>query len=159
MEGNRGNGNHEAAGIEIAEAVEQAVAEAQEKATGKRLGNSSFSAIDDKRLGVLPSMMQAIEDINKYRQELKTADWKDRWEASKAVAAIHERLMCGVDITPIIDRIVAESAGVNSAKLEMVIRGLTHTVFNTNSNPMQPKHFWNKGGKGQEAPSNTELMG
>ncbi len=153
------NGEHEEPKT-MAAMVEQAMDEARQR-TGsgdnKRFANRTFSALEDKQLGVLPTMMRAIKETADYRQELKTANWDDIRAAKKAVAAIHERLMCGVDIGPIVDRIIAESAGVHSGRLEAVIRGLTHTEFNLNQSAMNKQHFWNKN-KGKSVESSNQLM-
>jgi len=154
------NGHEETDSVALM--VERALEEARDKsADGRRTGNSSFLAVDDKQVGVLPGIMQAIKKTSEYRQELKTANWTDRNEAMKAVAAIHERLMCGVDISPIVDRIIAESAGVESARLHLVIQGLTHTVFTANQSGYNKQHWWQGKPKGDKEPvsSGHDMLG
>lgn len=142
--------------ISIADVIENAIKDSRQEGKERHYSNSSFTAIDGKNPGVLASMLQAIKKTDDYRQELKTANWADITAAKKAVAAIHERLMCGVSIDPIIDRIIAESAGVNSARLELVIKGLTHTYFNPDAGQNQRSRWF--GGKGNKEPQNNNSM-
>lgn len=147
---NNGNGHED---ISIAAMIEQAVNEASGQ-DGKRFANRTFTPLEGKDSGVLRSMMNAIKKTEEYRQELKTANWTDG-QAAKAVAAIHERMMCGVSIDPIVDRIIAESAGEHSARLNLIIKGLTHQSFDTNyGNPMEKLKWW-KGRDRQQASGNS----
>lgn len=140
--GNNGNGHHPG---EIASLLEEIRRRSGESGDGVPREGRTFTAVEGKNLGVLQQLLRAIKDVKRdYRQELKTANWADINKAAEAVAAIHECIMCGVSIEPIVDRIIAESAGVNGARLELVVRGLTHTTFNTNYTGFQKSHWWNR---------------
>lgn len=143
---------------EIAEAIEEIVRKHQAAGgDGVPREGRTFTAVESNKQGVLNQILHAIKDVRRdYRQELKTANWADVNAAAKCVAAIHECITTGTDYTPIIDRVIAESAGVAGARLELVVRGLTHTTFNTNSIGFQKTHWWNR--RSKEPVGGQELM-
>ncbi len=67
-----------------------------------------------------------------YRQELKMALFQSTDEADLAVSALDECFTLGMDPTPIIDQIIARSAGVNRDLAMSIMNTLTHTTFTTN---------------------------
>lgn len=82
-------------------------------------------------IGVLKQAITVEREDEKYRQLLYLGDFADRDQARKAVAAIDERRMCGVDIRPVLDDIAA-MCGVNAARLTEVLDAMSHTTFTTN---------------------------
>ena len=82
-------------------------------------------------IGVLKQAITVEREDEKYRQLLYLGDFADRDQARKAVAAIDERRMCGVDIRPILDDIAA-MCGVNASRLTEVLDAMSHTTFTSN---------------------------
>jgi len=82
-------------------------------------------------VGVLKQAITAVLEDAKYRQILYLGNFVDRDQARKAVAAIDERRMCGVDIRPVLDDIAA-MCGVNAERLNDVLDAMSHTTFTTN---------------------------
>ena len=81
---------------------------------------------------LLHRVITAIGDNKDYRQELKTALFATSDEADEAVSALDECFTLGMDPTPIINQIIARSAGKNHDLLYEALRTLTHTTFTTN---------------------------
>lgn len=81
---------------------------------------------------LLHRVISAIKDNKDYRQELKTALFATPDEADEAVSALDECFVLGMDPTPIINQIIARSAGKNHDLLYEALRTLTHTTFTTN---------------------------
>lgn len=81
---------------------------------------------------LLHKFSAAIKDNTDYRQELKTALWSSTDDADDAVAALWECSELGMDPTPIIDQIIARSAGKSHELLRSLLDGLTHSTFTTN---------------------------
>ena len=81
---------------------------------------------------LLHRVISAEKDNKNYRQELKTALFATSDEADEAVSALSECTVLGMDPTPIIDQIIARSAGKNHDLLYEALRTLTHTSFTTN---------------------------
>lgn len=81
---------------------------------------------------LLHRVISAIKDNKDYRQELKTALFATSDEADEAVSALDECFALGMDPTPIINQIIARSAGKNHDLLYEALRTLTHTTFTTN---------------------------
>lgn len=81
---------------------------------------------------LLHRAITAIGDNKDYRQELKTALFATADEADEAVSALDECFTLGMDPTPIINQIIARSAGQNHDLLYEALRTLTHTTFTTN---------------------------
>jgi len=81
---------------------------------------------------LLHRVITAERDNKNYRQELKTALFVSSDEADEAVSALDECFALGMDPTPIIDQIIARSAGKNHDLLYEALRTLTHTTFTTN---------------------------
>lgn len=87
--------------------------------------------IGKANIGVLKQALMVEQDDIKYRQLLYLGNFADRDQARKAVAAIDERRMCGVDIRPILDDIAA-MCGVNAERLADILDAMSHTTFTTN---------------------------
>jgi hypothetical protein len=115
------------------EAVQEAFEGARLKVEELRRPDGVLTQLDKSgQKGILQQALSAIRKDEDYRQELKTAYFQTAEEADLAVAAINERLMCGVSIKPIVDMIVARSAGVKGGRLHDIFEALTHTTFSTN---------------------------
>ena len=82
-------------------------------------------------IGVLKQALTVELGEEKYRQILYLGNFVDRDQARKAVAAIDERRMCGVDIRPVLDDIAA-MCGVNAERLGDILDAMSHTTFTTN---------------------------
>jgi hypothetical protein len=82
---------------------------------------------------LLHRALTAISDNQEYRQELKSALWASGVdEADDAVAALNECACLGMDPTPIVDQIIARSAGKAHELLYRTLETLTHSTFTTN---------------------------
>ena len=81
---------------------------------------------------LLHRVITAEKDNSSYRQELKTALFASSDEADEAVSALNECFVLSMDPTPIIDQIIARSAGKNHELLYEALHTLTHTSFTTN---------------------------
>ncbi len=81
---------------------------------------------------LLHRAISAIQKNEEYRQELKTALFANSDEADNAVSALEECFELGLDATPIIDQIIARSAGKNHEMLFKALDTLTHSTFTTN---------------------------
>lgn len=91
-----------------------------------------FGRITPQHQSLLHRVISAIKDNSDYRQELKTALFTSSDEADEAVSALDECFALGMDPTPIINQIIARSAGQNHDLLYEALRTLTHTSFTTN---------------------------
>lgn len=126
----------------------------EENAFNSFMGNNhdtGSSAVSEQRkeLGVLQKIATVQKNDNDYRQLLLMGAFPDDVMAKKCVAAINERKMCGVDITPILDRVVAECAvrsggrwyGGRSqmSRVQEIITALTHFEFNAGNQRQAPK--------------------
>lgn len=151
MDEDNGNGFDPAA-----EATEDAFKGALYTIDGKTRADGILTRGDRQSMGVLQRAMTAIKEAIDYKQELKTANWTSLEVSSLAVRAIHQRLKCGVTIDPIVDDIIAKSAGVNSARLMAVIEGITSTYFHTNYNPNKQGLFTR--GKNQNNGNNNNSI-
>lgn len=81
---------------------------------------------------LLHRAISAIKGNTDYRDELKVASFVNSDEADEATAAINERITLKLDLTPIVDRIIARSAGRNHELLFKALETLTHSTFTTN---------------------------
>ena len=106
--------------------------------------------------GILQRAMTAVMKDEDYRQELKTAYFQTAEEADLAVAAINERLMCGVSIKPLLDKIIARSAGTKGGRLHDIFESLTHTTFSTNYTKGDKK-FWQHGDRDKSGNKNSPI--
>lgn len=91
-----------------------------------------LTRIDKQHQSLLHRVISAERDNTNYRQEIKTALFATSDEADEAVSALDECRILGMDPTPIIDQIIARSAGKNHDLLYEALRTLTHTTFTTN---------------------------
>lgn len=107
------------------------------------LGDAALEQIQRKDTGILVRLLTASRENADYRLELKKARWQTIEKAREAVRAIDECKMFGVDYTPIVDDIIAQSAGEHGALVSLVIEGLTHTSFSTNYQGNR-KHWWQR---------------
>ena len=93
---------------------------------------------------VLQRSMTAVTKDEDYRQELKTAFFLSTDEADKVVAAINESDRYGCSRKPIVDWLIARSAGVGGGRLKAIFDTISHTTFTTNYMSQKKKHWWNR---------------
>jgi len=81
---------------------------------------------------VLQQAMRSINDDKDYRQALGLARWlsEDAW--ADWCAAYHECKRYGVAPDFLIDRLIAQSAGIDGGKLKAIFETISHTTFTTN---------------------------
>jgi hypothetical protein len=122
-------------------------AEAEEAAKGALIvldglkrGNDIYTP-QQNNTSLLHKVISAILDDKDYRIELKTGNFKDSDEADDATAAIDECLALGMELRPVVDRVIARNSGINHQLLRDALEALTHTTFNTN---------YQKGGKNND---------
>lgn len=92
--------------------------------------------------GVLQRSMTAIDKDTDYRQELKTAILQSTDESDKVAAAINEAERYGCSLKPIVDWLIARSAGVNGGRLKAIFETISHTTFTTNYQGKTKKRWW-----------------
>jgi len=90
--------------------------------------------------GVLNRFMSAEKADIDYRQELKQAYWLDHTEIDLACAAIDELRLCGCEITRVLDRIIASSAGENGDRMKRILDAYSHITINDEA-PQQKKRW------------------
>jgi len=121
---NNGNNGHDESGVKIKGPVIDVSELKREDGLLTRSGPNTQS--------LLHRAITAVADNKDYRQELKTALFASADEADEAVSALDECFTLGMDPTPIINQIIARSAGQNHDLLYEALRTLTHTTFTTN---------------------------
>lgn len=85
-----------------------------------------------QKLGVLQRMITAVSEKSEYLQVLLLAAFDDKHEALLAADAITERQRYGVDIQPIINRVVAQCA-VHAERVNTVINAYSSFTLHTNN--------------------------
>ena len=85
----------------------------------------------DGKLGVHQRIITAVQSDKEYRQVLLTAAFDNKQEALLASDAITERIRYGVDITPIIDRVIAQCA-VKGMRVETILNSMSTYTMNNN---------------------------
>lgn len=118
----------------LAEFEKKAIAEAAETmAEMTESGQDAYSV--EQKLGVLQRAITAVAKDDEYRQILLLAAFDNKQEAMLASDAITERKRYGVDIQPILDRVIAQCA-VKAERLNRVLTAMTtHTMnLGTRSN-------------------------
>lgn len=90
--------------------------------------------------GVILKSITAIEDDKDYRQEMKVANFQSPDEADEFTSAINECQVLGMSTTPIVDQMIARSAGVKHGLLFEAFRTLTHFSLYTSDNRKDRKH-------------------
>lgn len=120
----------------IDEAVEEKVFEGVTINIGElqRQDGQIAEAIDKAsahNLGVIQTVIHAVNNDDDYRQILKLAIWKNTEEQDKAVNALSICRLTGAKkaMRTILDRITARSAGINGALIHEAFEALTHTTF------------------------------
>lgn len=130
---NRNNGHKSAADI-IKEKVFEGVTlqlkdlQRQDGQIAEALDKSS-----KHHIGVIQSVISAVDKDEEYRQILKLANWKTPEEMDKAVIAISCCLRVGASKTLrlILDKITAHSSGINGWLLQKALDALTHQTVTT----------------------------
>jgi len=97
----------------------------------------------NRNLGVIQTVINAVDDDKNYRQILKLGLWKNTEEQDKAVNALAVCRLTGAKnaMRTILDRITARSAGVNGELIHEAFEALTHTTFTTNSMLEKKKRY------------------
>lgn len=138
------NGHEEDSDVLIIDNPEDdAVAEVV-KAANKMFGNMELvrdSVSLEQRMGVLQRVVTAVKGRDDYLQILLLAAFDDKREAMLAADAISERQRYGVDIQPILTRIVAQCA-IKSDRVARVLDAMTKYTLNTNYQGNLPR--WKK---------------
>lgn len=82
-----------------------------------------------QRLGVIQRAITAVTDDKDYRQILKLARWRGQEHIDRTLNAIASCRTCGATkaMQFILDKITAESAGINAEGLREAFEALTHT--------------------------------
>lgn len=82
----------------------------------------------DRYQSVLQRLAQTIKQDTDYRQALLLAAFLGPEESDRAVAAIAECKRFGVDITPLVDKIIARCAvkGATGGRVQAIVESLTH---------------------------------
>lgn len=91
----------------------------------------------EQRMGVLQRVVTAVRSREDYLQILLLAAFDDKREAMLAADAISERQRYGVDIQPILTRIVAQCA-IKSDRVGRVLDAMTKYTLNTNYQGKMP---------------------
>ena len=98
-------------------------------------GNDAYSM--EQKLGVLQRVVTAVAKDDDYRQILLLAAFDNKQEANLAADAITERKRYGVDIQPILDRVISQCA-VKSGRVDKVLTAMTTYSLNTQSGAHLP---------------------
>jgi len=93
--------------------------------------NYTGSVSVEGKLGVHQRIITAVQSDKEYRQVLLTAAFDNKQEALLASDAITERIRYGVDITPIIDRVIAQCA-VKGMRVETILNSMSTYTMNNN---------------------------
>ncbi len=98
--------------------------------------NDSFEDVQGSmqmadKLGVHQRIITAVQKDAEYRQILLTAAFDNKQEALLASDAITERLRYGVDITPILDRVIAQCA-VKGMRVETILHSMNSYTLQSN---------------------------
>jgi len=116
----------------------------------KRPDGILTKGLSDAQSGVLQRSMTAIDKDEDYRQELKTSFLLSTEEADRVSGAINEALRYGCSLKPIVDWVIARSAGVNGGRLRAIFETISSTTFTTNYQGTNKKRWWSndKSGSG-----------
>ena len=102
-------------------------------------GSDSMSV--DQKLGVMQRLVTAVAKDEEYLQVLLNAAFENKYEAMLAADAISERQRYGVNIRPLVNRIVAQCS-VAGDRVNKLLEALTHYTFHTNYPTKKP--FWKR---------------
>ena len=108
----------------------------------KREDGILTKGLSNTQQSVLQRSMTAVTKDTDYRQELKTAFLLSTEESDRVVAAINESDRYGCLRKPIVDWLIARSAGVTGARLHAIFDTISHTTFTTNYMSKNKKHWW-----------------
>lgn len=101
----------------------------------------SIDKSSKQTLGVIQTMITAIDDDEDYRQIIKRARWRGQEHRDKYVKAINACIITGSKnaLRHILDMITAESAGDNGVWAHEALEGITHSTITTR------QELYNKG--------------
>lgn len=115
---------------------EKSIAQTLEEKAAADIINDGFedfvgSIPIEGKLGVHQRIITAVMKDAEYRQILLTGAYDNKQEAMLASDAITERIRYGVDITPILDRIVAQCA-VKGMRVKEILSSMSSYTLSTN---------------------------
>jgi len=86
-----------------------------------------------QNLGVVQTLITAIDDPSHYRQILKLGRWRNQKHIEVYVKALNVCRITGARNAEctLLDMITAQSAGENAALMHEAVEALTHTTFTT----------------------------
>lgn len=120
--------------------IEKDVQDILDDVTGQRLkdmkhGEGLLTGGNRQYQSVLQRLAQTIKNNTDYRQALLLASFLGPEESDRAVAAISECQRFGVDITPLVDKIVARCAvkGATGGRIQSIVEALTHQQITANT--------------------------
>lgn len=105
---------------------------------------------------VLQQVLNSIKDDTDFRQALATARWRSDEDWEEWTNAYAECVRYGAPTDWLINRLIAQSAGVEGGKLRLILDTISHTTYNINSNnPLNQKRgflsmFRGKGNDGDK---------
>ncbi len=97
----------------------------------------------EQKLGVLQRMITAVQADKEYRQILLLAAFDDKTEALLVADAIDERERYGVDIHPILNRVICQCA-VHGDRMQRVLNAMSQHQLTTNFGSSNWKPGWKK---------------
>lgn len=124
----------------VGEAIKGAVLNVKEM---QRDDGILTKGLSGSQQSVLQRAMTAEKKDEDYRQELKTACFLSTEEADRLVAAINEADRYGCSRKPIVDWLIARSAGLHGGRIRAIFETISHTTFTTNYTSGKKKHWWN----------------
>ena len=127
------NGNHD--GSEIAE-MEDVIKSTENRARIsldklRRADGIITQGGNNNQAGILQKVITAPVKDTDYRQALKMACYLSTHEIDLVCAAIDERQRYGCSLTPIVDWLVARSAGTNYGLIKIALDAYSHARITT----------------------------
>lgn len=100
-----------------------------------------FITMENKEYkSVLQQVLNSIKSDDDFRQALATARWRSDEDWEEWTNAYAECVRYGAPTDWLINRLIAQSAGVEGGKLRLILDTISHTTYNINSNnPMNQK--------------------
>jgi hypothetical protein len=83
---------------------------------------------------VLQQVLHSINEDKDYRQALATARWLSEDDWHDWCNAYSECKRYGAPVDWLVNRLIAQSAGVEAGKLKAILETISHTTYNVNSN-------------------------
>jgi hypothetical protein len=107
-----------------------------------QLQTEGVSAMSVKqKMGVMQRLVTAVSKDEEYLQVLLNAAFENKAEALLCADAISERQRYGVNIRPLVNRVVAQCSA-DSARVNNLLQAMTHYTLNTSGKGKLPS--WGK---------------